>query len=74
MIWQPTHRVSDLYADHLVFKGGTSLSKAYGVIWRFSENVELTYDIRAIASDDGLFLDDAEPIEGLIGRCQAIPQ
>ena len=37
--------------DHLLFKGGTSLSKAYGVIRRFSEDVDLTYDIRAIASD-----------------------
>ena len=35
----------------LVFKGGTSLSKAYGVIRRFSEDVDLTYDIRAIAPD-----------------------
>jgi predicted nucleotidyltransferase component of viral defense system len=39
------------YAEHLVFKGGTSLSKAYGVIRRFSEDVDLTYDIRAIAGD-----------------------
>jgi len=36
---------------HLVFKGGTSLSKAYEVIARFSEDVDLTYDIRAIAPD-----------------------
>jgi hypothetical protein len=36
---------------HLVFKGGTSLSKAYGVIRRFSEDVDLTYDIRTIAPD-----------------------
>ena len=41
---------SDL-GEHLVFKGGTSLSKAYGVIQRFSEDVDLTYDIRAIAPD-----------------------
>ena len=41
---------SDIGA-HLVFKGGTSLSKAYGVIRRFSEDVDLTYDIRAIAPD-----------------------
>ena len=39
------------YAEHLVFKGGTSLSKAYGVIRRFSEDMDLTYDIRAIAGD-----------------------
>lgn len=41
---------SDL-GEHLVFKGGTSLSKAYHVIRRFSEDVDLTYDIRAIAPD-----------------------
>ena len=35
----------------LSVQGGTSLSKAYGVIRRFSEDVDLTYDIRAIASD-----------------------
>jgi len=34
-----------------VFKGGTSLSKAYKVIQRFSEDVDLTYDIRALAPD-----------------------
>lgn len=36
---------------NLVFKGGTSLSKAFGAINRFSEDVDLTYDIRAIAPD-----------------------
>lgn len=38
---------------HLIFKGGTSLSKAYGIIHRFSfsEDVDLTHDIRAIAPD-----------------------
>lgn len=29
------------YKDSLVFKGGTSLSKAYGVIKRFSEDIDL---------------------------------
>ncbi len=38
-------------AGDLVFKGGTSLSKAYGAIRRFSEDVDLTYDIRALAPD-----------------------
>lgn len=35
----------------LVFKGGTSLSKAYAVIRRFSEDIDVTYDIRALAPD-----------------------
>ncbi len=28
--------------DHITFKGGTSLSKAYGLIERFSEDIDLT--------------------------------
>ena len=51
VVWSLRHLFGGPYADHLVFKGGTSLSKAYGVIRRFSEDVDLTYDIRAIASD-----------------------
>ena len=39
------------FAGDLVFKGGTSLSKAWGAIRRFSEDVDVTYDIRAIARD-----------------------
>ena len=39
------------FAADLVFKGGTSLSKAWGAIRRFSEDVDVTYDIRAIAPD-----------------------
>lgn len=30
------------FADHLVFKGGTSLSKVFGVIDRFSEDIDLS--------------------------------
>lgn len=51
VVWSLQHLFTGPYAQHLVFKGGTSLSKAYGVIRRFSEDVDLTYDIRAIASD-----------------------
>lgn len=32
------------YANHLVFKGGTSLSKAWGLIDRFSEDIDLGID------------------------------
>ena len=28
----------------LIFKGGTSLSKAYGIIERFSEDIDLAFD------------------------------
>ena len=34
-----------------MFKGGTSLSKAYNLIQRFSEDVDLTYDIRTLTDD-----------------------
>ncbi|MXW40655.1 MAG: nucleotidyl transferase AbiEii/AbiGii toxin family protein [Synechococcus sp. SB0668_bin_15] len=39
------------FAQDLTFKGGTSLSKVYGAIRRFSEDVDITYDIRAFAPD-----------------------
>lgn len=39
------------FAEHLTFKGGTSLSKVWRVISRFSEDVDITYDIRALAPD-----------------------
>ena len=39
------------FAQNLIFKGGTSLSKVYGAIRRFSEDVDITYDIRAFATD-----------------------
>ena len=39
------------FGPDLVFKGGTSLSKAYRAIRRFSEDVDVTYDIRRFAPD-----------------------
>ena len=39
------------FANHLIFKGGTSLSKVWHAIRRFSEDVDITYDIRAFAPD-----------------------
>lgn len=39
------------FAKHLTFKGGTSLSKVWSAIRRFSEDVDITYDIRAFAPD-----------------------
>ena len=35
------------WKDHLAFKGGTSLSKAYDLIKRFSEDIDLILDERA---------------------------
>ena len=39
------------FGEDLTFKGGTSLAKAYQAIRRFSEDLDITYDIRAIAPD-----------------------
>lgn len=51
VVWSLAALYGSALGEHLVFKGGTSLSKAYQVIGRFSEDVDLTYDIRAIAPD-----------------------
>jgi hypothetical protein len=51
VVWALETLYGSTVAQHLVFTGGTSLSKAYGVIERFSEDVDLTYDIRALAPD-----------------------
>lgn len=45
-------------AEDLTFKGGTSLSKVYKIIDRFSEDIDLTYDIRKLIPD--LLGDDGE--------------
>ena len=37
------------FGKDLTFKGGTSLSKAYKAINRFSEDIDITYDIEALA-------------------------
>ena len=39
------------FGGDLVFKGGTSLAKAWRAIRRFSEDIDITYDIRALAPD-----------------------
>ena len=51
VVWTLAVLYGSAIGEHLVLKGGTSLSKAYRVIRRFSEDVDLTYDIRAIAPD-----------------------
>jgi len=42
---------SSSFAENLVFKGGTSLSKVYKVIKRFSEDVDVTVDINKLIPD-----------------------
>ena len=60
MVWVLEVLFQAPFATHLVFKGGSSLSKAYQIIRRFSEDVDLTYDIRVLAPD--LVGGDAEPL------------
>lgn len=42
-------------APHLVFKGGTSLSKVYGVIDRFSEDIDLSMSPAFVGADETVF-------------------
>ena len=42
-------------APHLVFKGGTALSKVYGVIDRFSEDIDLSMSPAFVGADESVF-------------------
>jgi DDE superfamily endonuclease/Nucleotidyl transferase AbiEii toxin, Type IV TA system len=60
VVWTLAVMFGAPFGAHLVFKGGTSLSKAYKAIRRFSEDVDLTYDIHQLVPDlpssDGDFI------------------
>ena len=47
------------YADHLTFKGGTSLSKAYQLIDRFSEDIDVTINKHFLDPDFNIKLFEA---------------
>lgn len=51
VVWAIQQLFGSPVGTNLVFKGGTSLSKAYQVVDRFSEDVDLTFDIRALIPD-----------------------
>ena len=51
VVWTLSALVGAPFNHALTFKGGTSLSKAYRAIRRFSEDLDITYDIRTIAAD-----------------------
>ncbi len=51
VVWTLSALFRSPFAQHLIFKGGTSLSKVYRAIDRFSEDIDVTYDIRSIAPD-----------------------
>ncbi|MBM3795180.1 MAG: nucleotidyl transferase AbiEii/AbiGii toxin family protein [Acidobacteria bacterium] len=51
LVWLLDVLFQSPFGEHLVFKGGSSLSKGYQIISRFSEDVDLTYDIRVLAPE-----------------------
>ena len=59
VVWTLGALFDSALATDLTFKGGTSLSKAYKVIDRFSEDIDLTYDIRKLIGD---LIDGVEPL------------
>lgn len=62
VVWAILQLFGSPIGANLVFKGGTSLSKAYHVIDRFSEDVDLTFDIRALIPDLLEGREDALPV------------
>lgn len=59
VVWALSAIYDSPLGNTLTFKGGTSLSKVYTVIDRFSEDIDLTYDIRQLVPD---LLRDGNPI------------
>lgn len=51
VVWTLDALFNSPLASDLTFKGGTSLSKVFKIIDRFSEDIDLTYDIRKLISD-----------------------
>lgn len=51
VVWALQSLFESRLKSDLTFKGGTSLSKAYKIIDRFSEDIDLTYDIRKLIPD-----------------------
>jgi hypothetical protein len=77
VLWALSAIYESTLASKLTFKGGTSLSKVYRIIDRFSEDVDLTYDIRELAADllqHGNPISDAFPavIETEFTRVQGV--
>lgn len=59
VVWTLAAIYESNLGSKLTFKGGTSLSKVYKIIDRFSEDIDLTYDIRQLVPD---LLRDGNPI------------
>jgi len=69
VVWTLSAIYESALAKKLTFKGGTSLSKAYKIIDRFSEDVDLTYDIRELVPD---LLREANPIPASASQAKKI--
>ena len=55
VVWVLSKIFSDIHLKKiLMFKGGTSLSKVFNLIGRFSEDVDLILDWTLVTSDDPL--------------------
>ena len=59
VVWALSAIYGTALGKKLTFKGGTSLSKAHKIIDRFSEDIDLTYDIRELVPE---LLRDGNPI------------
>lgn len=51
VVWTLSAIYESILAGKLTFKGGTSLSKLYKIIDRFSEDIDLTYDVREMVPE-----------------------
>ncbi len=69
VVWSLSAIYGSALANKLTFKGGTSLSKVYKVIDRFSEDIDLTYDIREVVPD---LLRDGNPIPASSSQAKKI--
>lgn len=63
--------------DHMIFKGGTSLSKAFNLIERFSEDIDISLDKNWLGPNDEFVIDSntgtkegKRRIDALISKCQ----
>lgn len=68
------------FAAHLVFKGGTSLSKVFKVIGRFSEDLDLSVGLPLLGYDEAFLTADASAsqtrrhLEQVEAKCAAFVQ
>ena len=69
VVWTLSAIYESALGENLTFKGGTSLSKAYKIIDRFSEDIDLTYDIREVVPD---LLRDGNPIPASASQAKKI--